>query len=101
MVFNFRSLASRATSAGRVLGCYASDCRDPEPISSPVQIAIQGRLTHVNIIKLHEVLLTPTHLCIKLEYAPGGELFDYLRKQARPLIGGSLMPDGPVSSAAC
>lgn len=28
-----------------------------------------------------QVVLTPTHLCIKLEYAAGGELYNYIRRQ--------------------
>ncbi|XP_044983874.1 serine/threonine-protein kinase SAPK4-like [Hordeum vulgare subsp. vulgare] len=33
-------------------------------------------LLHPNIIQFIEVILTPTHLAIVMEYAAGGELFD-------------------------
>ncbi|KAI3670333.1 hypothetical protein L1987_87924 [Smallanthus sonchifolius] len=33
-------------------------------------------LRHPNIIRFKEVLLTPTHLAIVMEYAAGGELFE-------------------------
>ena len=33
-------------------------------------------LRHPNIIRFKEVILTPTHLAIVMEYAAGGELFD-------------------------
>ncbi|KAK9095048.1 hypothetical protein Scep_026517 [Stephania cephalantha] len=33
-------------------------------------------LRHPNIVRFKEVLLTPTHLAIVMEYAAGGELFD-------------------------
>ena len=33
-------------------------------------------LRHPNIIRFKEVVLTPTHLGIVMEYAAGGELFD-------------------------
>ncbi|XP_028184763.1 serine/threonine-protein kinase SAPK10-like [Glycine soja] len=33
-------------------------------------------LRHPNIIKFKEVILTPTHLAIVMEYASGGELFE-------------------------
>ncbi|KAJ0228661.1 Protein kinase domain-containing protein [Hirschfeldia incana] len=33
-------------------------------------------LKHPNIIRFKEVILTPTHLAIVMEYASGGELFD-------------------------
>ena len=29
---------------------------------------------HPNVIRFHEAFLTPTHLCIVMEYAAGGEL---------------------------
>ncbi|KAJ0106097.1 hypothetical protein Patl1_18345 [Pistacia atlantica] len=32
-------------------------------------------LRHPNIVRFKEVLLTPTHLAIVMEYAAGGELF--------------------------
>ncbi|KAK1355051.1 Serine/threonine-protein kinase SAPK4 [Heracleum sosnowskyi] len=33
-------------------------------------------LMHPNIVRFKQVLLTPTHLVIEMEYAAGGELFD-------------------------
>jgi serine/threonine protein kinase len=33
-------------------------------------------LRHPNIIRFKEVILTPTHLAIVMEYASGGELFE-------------------------
>ncbi|KAH9325512.1 hypothetical protein KI387_005690, partial [Taxus chinensis] len=33
-------------------------------------------LCHPNIIRFREVLLTPTHIAIVMEYAEGGELFE-------------------------
>ncbi|KAL3813138.1 hypothetical protein ACJIZ3_014406 [Penstemon smallii] len=35
-------------------------------------------LRHPNIIRFKEVVLTPTHLAIVMEYAAGGELFDQI-----------------------
>ncbi|KAI4327203.1 hypothetical protein L6164_019691 [Bauhinia variegata] len=40
-------------------------------------------LRHPNIIKFKEVLLTPTHLAIVMEYAAGGELFDRICSAGR------------------
>nr|GEV26017.1 wall-associated receptor kinase 2-like [Tanacetum cinerariifolium] len=37
-------------------------------------------LRHPNIIRFKEVLLTPTHLAIVMEYAAGGELFERICK---------------------
>ena len=33
---------------------------------------------HPNIIQLHEIFLTPEHLAIVSELAPGGDLVDYI-----------------------
>ncbi|KAL3338389.1 hypothetical protein AABB24_030508 [Solanum stoloniferum] len=40
-------------------------------------------LRHPNIIRFKEVLLTPTHLGIVMEYAAGGELFDRICQAGR------------------
>ncbi|XP_012489259.1 serine/threonine-protein kinase SAPK2 isoform X2 [Gossypium raimondii] len=40
-------------------------------------------LKHPNIIKFKEVLLTPTHLAIVMEYAAGGELFERICNAGR------------------
>ncbi|KAL6494745.1 Serine/threonine-protein kinase srk2e [Orobanche gracilis] len=40
-------------------------------------------LTHPNIVKFKEVILTPTHLAIVMEYASGGELFERICNAGR------------------
>ncbi|MED6172458.1 Serine/threonine-protein kinase srk2i [Stylosanthes scabra] len=40
-------------------------------------------LRHPNIIRFKEVILTPTHLAIVMEYASGGELFERICKAGR------------------
>ncbi|KAL3504775.1 hypothetical protein ACH5RR_034616 [Cinchona calisaya] len=40
-------------------------------------------LKHPNIIRFKEVLLTPTHLAIVMEYAAGGELFERICKAGK------------------
>ncbi|MBA0745963.1 hypothetical protein Gogos_008520 [Gossypium gossypioides] len=40
-------------------------------------------LKHPNIVRFKEVLLTPTHLAIVMEYAAGGELFDRICNAGR------------------
>ncbi|KAK6938133.1 Protein kinase domain [Dillenia turbinata] len=40
-------------------------------------------LKHPNIIRFKEVLLTPTHLAIIMEYAAGGELFERICRAGR------------------
>ncbi|KAK6152692.1 hypothetical protein DH2020_012331 [Rehmannia glutinosa] len=40
-------------------------------------------LRHPNIVRFKEVLLTPTHLAIVMEYASGGELFERISNAGR------------------
>ncbi|VVA16190.1 Hypothetical predicted protein [Prunus dulcis] len=40
-------------------------------------------LEHPNIVRFKEVLLTPTHLAIVMEYAEGGELFERIHSAGR------------------
>jgi protein-serine/threonine kinase len=42
------------------------------------EIAILRELSHPNIVRLHEMVQTERHIGIILEYASGGELFDYI-----------------------
>jgi protein-serine/threonine kinase len=42
------------------------------------EIAILKELDHPNIVRLHEMYETERHIGIILEYASGGELFDYI-----------------------
>lgn len=37
---------------------------------------------HPNIIQLHEIFLTPEHLAIVSELAPGGDLVDYIERHS-------------------
>lgn len=45
------------------------------------EIAILRELAHPNIVQLHEMVETERHIGIILEYASGGELFDYILNQ--------------------
>ena len=42
------------------------------------EISILRTLSHPNIVRLHEMVETDRHIGIILEYASGGELFDYI-----------------------
>ncbi|RDW87810.1 hypothetical protein BP5796_03504 [Coleophoma crateriformis] len=42
------------------------------------EIAILREISHPNIVQLHEMVETEKHIGIILEYASGGELFDYI-----------------------
>ncbi|KAL6838380.1 hypothetical protein ACP4OV_031786 [Aristida adscensionis] len=56
-----------------------------EKIDANVQREIINHrlLKHPNIIRFKEVILTPTHLAIVMEYASGGELFERISKNVR------------------
>jgi len=44
------------------------------------EIAIMKKLDHPNIIKLLDVIDTAGYICIILEYASEGDLFEYILK---------------------
>lgn len=47
------------------------------------EITALKKLRHPNIVRLVEVLQNDKYIGIVLEYAPGGELFDYITKHSR------------------
>ncbi|KPI37117.1 Fatty acyl-CoA synthetase and RNA processing-associated kinase 1 [Cyphellophora attinorum] len=55
--------------------CPESSCRLPKIYR---EISILRDLAHPNIVRLHEMVETERHIGIILEYASGGELFDYI-----------------------
>lgn len=44
------------------------------------EIHILKMIRHPNIIQLYEIIETPKQLYLIMEYANGGELFDYIVK---------------------
>lgn len=42
------------------------------------EIKILKEITHNNIVKLFEIVETPDKIYLIMEYASGGELFDYI-----------------------
>ena len=47
------------------------------------EIHILKRIHHNNIIQLYEVIDTPNEIYLIMEYADGGELFDYIVANTR------------------
>ena len=45
------------------------------------EITNHRNLSHPNIVKFKEVLVTPTHLAVAMEAIGGGELFGYVQQQ--------------------
>jgi len=55
-----------------------TDASDVERVSR--EIHILKLIRHPNIIQLYEIIETPKKLYLIMEYASGGELFDYIVK---------------------
>ena len=64
--------------------------RDPAPPAPPRphptqyverEIVNHSNFVHPHVIQFKEVFLTPTHLAIAMEYAPGGDLFSYVSQR--------------------
>jgi 5'-AMP-activated protein kinase catalytic alpha subunit len=52
------------------------DSSDIERVSR--EIKILKLVNHPNVVKLYEIIETPKHIYLIMEYAPCGELFDYI-----------------------
>ncbi|GFS29985.1 protein kinase superfamily protein [Actinidia rufa] len=72
------STSSGAIRTHRVSRGISRRRRDGMKIDENVkrEIINHRSLRHPNIVRFKEVILTPTHLAIVMEYAAGGELFD-------------------------
>ncbi|KAK4323534.1 hypothetical protein Pmani_005767 [Petrolisthes manimaculis] len=47
------------------------------------EITILKLFRHPHIIKLYQVISTPTDIFMTMEYASGGELFDYIKQKGK------------------
>lgn len=47
------------------------------------EIVNHSLMRHPHVIQFKEVFLTTKHICIVMEYATGGTLFQYVQKQGR------------------
>jgi 5'-AMP-activated protein kinase catalytic alpha subunit len=52
------------------------DISDIERVSR--EIHILKMIRHPNLIQMYEIIETPKHLFLVMEYCPGGELFDHI-----------------------
>jgi 5'-AMP-activated protein kinase catalytic alpha subunit len=52
------------------------DLADVERVKREIHILI--RIDHPNVIRLYEVIDSPKHIFLIMEFAPGGELFDHI-----------------------
>lgn len=61
--------------------------RDGSKINRPQQVRreinILKMCTHPHIIRLYEVIDTPSDIFVVMEYVPNGELFDYIVSKGR------------------
>lgn len=50
-------------------------------------------VVHPNIVQFKEVFLTPNHLAIVMEFAAGGDMFEYVIRNKAPNHGEGLKED--------
>ncbi len=50
-------------------------------------------VVHPNIVQFREIFLTPVHLAIVMEFAAGGDMFEYVIKHKMPQHGQGLVED--------
>ncbi|KAK7242358.1 serine threonine protein kinase [Aureococcus anophagefferens] len=65
------------------------------------EINILQRCTHPHIIRLYEVIDTPTDIFVVMEYVSNGELFDYIVYAAPEVISGHLYAGPEVDVWSC
>lgn len=51
------------------------------------EILNHSRLLHPHIVKFHEVFLTPDYLAIVMEFAGGGDMFQYVKARGGLEVG--------------
>jgi 5'-AMP-activated protein kinase, catalytic alpha subunit len=47
------------------------------------EISILKHLHHPHVVRLYELIDTPTDIFMVMEYVPGGELFDYIVQRSK------------------
>lgn len=46
------------------------------------EVICHSNFCHPHVIQFKEIFLTPTHLAIAMEYAPGGDMFQFVKKSS-------------------
>eukprot|EP00299_Pterocystis_sp_00344_P011173 c5163_g1_i3.p1 GENE.c5163_g1_i3~~c5163_g1_i3.p1 ORF type:complete len:177 (-),score=31.24 c5163_g1_i3:815-1345(-) len=72
-VFKMRHRSSQKLYAVKKI---EAEMFEKHKVASEQEIDVLSKLDHPNIVKLHEVVRTPSHLCIVMELCLGGDLFD-------------------------
>ncbi|CAL5027460.1 unnamed protein product [Urochloa decumbens] len=80
---SFLDSSSRVLARFMALSSDGCSCRLQIDENVAREIINHRSLRHPNIIRFKEVVLTPTHLAIVMEYAAGGELFDRICNAGR------------------
>ena len=75
-------ILTKARVAVKILEkCKIVDAADYERVSR--EIHILKIVQHPHVVQLYEIIETPKKLYLIMEYASGGELFDYIVKHQR------------------
>ena len=46
------------------------------------EVICHSNFCHPHVIQFKEIFLTPTHLAIAMEYAPGGDMFQFVKRSS-------------------
>ena len=65
------------------------------------EIQILKLFRHPHIIKMYEVITTPTDIFMIMEYVPGGEVFDYIVKHGKSSKGDARKFFQQIISGGC
>lgn len=75
--------AARNSATGQLCAAKLVTKRKVGPVSVEKESSHHLSLKHENIVRLFDVVDAPHHVCLFMEYVPGGDLLDYILKRVR------------------
>ena len=63
------------------------------------EVICHSNFCHPHVIQFKEIFLTPNHMAIAMEYAPGGDMFQYVKRSSGLKVRTHRFADSIHSSA--